>query len=63
MGGKDVDDPVDRLRGRVGVEGGERQVTGLGDRQGGLDRLEVPHLADEDHVRILPERIFQGRLK
>jgi hypothetical protein len=34
----------------------ERQVARLGDAQGGLDRLEVAQLADQDHVGILAER-------
>ena len=31
------------------------QVAGLGRRQRRLDRLEVAHLADEDHVGILAQ--------
>ena len=38
------------------MQGREHEVTGLrrGDRSG--DRLEVAHLADQDHVRILAQR-------
>ena len=45
--------------GVLGVQGGEHQVAGLrrGDR--GADRLEVAHLADEDHVRVLAQRGLQ----
>ena len=43
----------------------EDQVAGLGDRQRGLDGLEVAHLADQHHVRVLPEdvleRVLEGR--
>ena len=56
VGGKDVDDPVDRLRRRVGMQRGERQVARLGDLQRGFDRLEIAHLADEHDVRILAQR-------
>ena len=60
VGREDVDDAVDRLRGILGVERGEHQVPGLrrGDR--GPDRLEVAHLADEDHVGVLAQRGTQG---
>ena len=53
---EDVDDAVDRLRRRVRVQRGERQVPGLGDAQRRLDRLEVAHFADEDDVGILAQR-------
>ena len=38
----------------------EDEVAGLGGGQRGRDRLEVAHLADEDHVRVLAERRLQG---
>ena len=63
VGGEDVDDPVDRLRRRVGVQGGEDEVAGLGDASGRLDRLQVAHLADQDHVRVLPQRRAQASAK
>ena len=53
---EDVDDAVDRLRRRVGVQRRERQVAGLGDAQRRLDRLEVAHFADEDDVGVLAQR-------
>ena len=53
--GEHVDDPVDRLGGVVGVQGGEHEVAGLGDRERGGDRLGVPHLADEEHVGVFAE--------
>jgi pilus retraction protein PilT len=47
-------------RGRVlGVKGGEDEVAGLGGGECGRDRLEVAHLADENHVGVLPQRRFQ----
>ena len=55
LGREDVDDPVDGLRGRLGVQGGEDEVAGLGGGQRGRDRLQVPHLADEDHVGVLSQ--------
>jgi hypothetical protein len=32
---------------------------GLGDGERRLDRLQVAHLADQDHVRVLPERVLE----
>ena len=54
-----VDDAVDRLRRRVGVQRPERQVARLGDAQRRLDRLEVAHLADQHDVGILAQRRAQ----
>jgi predicted alpha/beta-hydrolase family hydrolase len=35
-------------------------VTGLGRPHGRLDRLEVTHLADEDHVGVLTQGPAEG---
>ena len=43
------------------MKGRERQMSDLGDPQRGLDRLVVPHLADEHDVRVLPQRRPEGR--
>ncbi len=56
LGREDVDDPVDRAGRALGVQRAEHEVAGLGGGQRGADRLEVAHLADEDHVRVLAER-------
>ena len=45
------------------MQGAEGQVTGLRDRQRRRDRLEVAHLAHEDHVRVLPEDGLEGPLE
>ena len=55
-GGKGVDDAVDRLRRALGVKRREDEVTRLGGGERGRDRLEVAHLADEDHVGVLAQR-------
>ena len=47
---------VDRLRRALGVQRREDEVAGLGRGQRGRDRLEVAHLADEDHVGVLTQR-------
>ncbi len=60
MGREDVDDAVDRLRGGVGVQGGEGQVAGLGDAQRRLDGLEVAHLADQHDIGVLTQAGPQG---
>ena len=52
---EDGDDAVDGL-GRVQrVERREHEVARLGREQGGFDRLEVAHLADQDHVGVLAQ--------
>ena len=65
LGREDVDDAVDRLRRALGVQRREDEVAGLGRRERGRDRLEVAHLADEDHVGVLaqrgPERLGERR--
>ena len=52
---EEVDDPVDRLRRVQRVERGEHEVAGLGGGERGSDSLLVAHLADQDHVRVLPQ--------
>src|SRR5512132_2219113 len=56
LGGEDVDDAVDRGRRALGVQRREHEVPGLGCGERGRDRLEVAHLADEDHVGVLAQR-------
>ena len=57
--GKDVDDAVDRLGRAVRVQRRERQVTGFGDRQAGLNRFQIAHLADQHDVGILAQRVLE----
>ena len=62
LGRELVDDPR-RSTGRVvGVQRGEHEVTGLGDRQRDPDGLEVAHLTDEHHVGVLAQRRAQRSL-
>src|SRR4030095_2009604 len=56
---EDIDDAVDRLRRRVGVKSGQRQVAGFRDTEGRFDRLEVAHFADENDVRVFAQRSAQ----
>jgi len=61
LGGReDVDHAIDRLGGILGVQGGEDQVAGLRGGQRSRDRLQVTHLPDQDHVRVLAQRGLQG---
>ena len=60
-GREHVDDAVDRLRGVLRMQGGEDQVAGLRRGQRGGDRLQVAHLADQDHVGVLAQGGLQGR--
>ena len=39
---------------------GQHQMSGLGGGQGKADRLQIAHLADQDDVRIFPQRRPQG---
>ena len=55
LGREDVDDAVDRARRALGVQRAEDEVTGLGRGERGRDRLEVAHLAEEDHVGVLTQ--------
>ena len=55
VGREHVDDAVDRLGRVLRVQGGEHEVAGLGRGQRGRDRLQVAHLADEDHVGVLAQ--------
>ena len=55
-GGKHVDDAVDGALGAGGVQGAEDDVAGFGRGDGRLDRFQVAHFADQDHVRVLTQR-------
>src|SRR5262249_38078898 len=48
-------DAIDGLPSIDRVQRGHYQVTGFGRRHTNLNRLAVPHFADEDHLRSLPE--------
>ena len=41
----------------------EREVTGLGDGQRGLDRLHVAHLADQHDVGVLAQDVLERALE
>ena len=57
---EDVDDAVDGLGGGLRVQRAEDHVTGLGGLEREADGLEVAQLADEDDVRVFPQRRAQG---
>ena len=56
---KGVHDPVDRFESRVRVKRRQREMPRLRDGQSGLHRLEIPHLSNEDHIRILAENVLE----
>src|SRR5919199_1370072 len=60
IGWEDVDDPVYRLRSVLSVERSKDEVAGLGRGEGDRDGLKIPHLADEDDVRVLTQHMPQG---
>ncbi len=45
------------------MERREHEVAGLRDGQRRLDRLQVPHFADQDDVGVLPKNIFERLLE
>jgi hypothetical protein len=57
--GEHVDDAVHSLRRAARVQGAEHQVPGLRRGEGQGDGLQVPHLAYQDDVGVLPERRSQ----
>ena len=59
VGREDVDEPVDGLRGGLGVQRGEHEVAGLGGGDRDRGRLEVAQLADQDDVRVLAQHVPQ----
>src|SRR2546426_554714 len=54
-----VDDAVDALHRRIGVQRGEREMPRLGNRQRGGDGLEIAHFADQHDIGVLPQRVFE----
>ena len=57
---EDVDDARNRLRGRVGMQGGEGQVPRFGYPDGHLHGFQVAHFADQDDIGILAQDGPQG---
>ncbi len=55
-----VDGTVHGIDNRARVERGKHEVTGLGRLQRGAHRVDVPDLADEDHVGVLAHARPQG---
>jgi len=60
---EEVNDPVQRLVGVVGVQGGQAEVAGLGERDGVVHHLAAAHLADQNHVRRLAQGVLQRHLE
>ena len=56
---KDVDDPVERAPGVIGMKRGEHQMTGFRGRQCVLDHFAVADLTDHDDVGVLAESCDQ----
>ena len=56
LGRELVDDAVHRARRARGVQRAEHEVARLGGGDRGGDRLEVAHLAEQDHVGVLAQR-------
>ncbi len=42
------------------MQGSKSQMPGFRDVQGRIHRLQIPHLSDHDHIRILPQSIFKS---
>ncbi len=50
-----VEEPDDGLRGAVRVQRAEDEVSRQGRLHADLGRLEIPHLADHDDIRVRPQ--------
>src|ERR671932_820978 len=59
IGREDVDDPIYRLGSVLGVERGKDEMAGLGRGESDRDGFKIPHLADEDDVRVLTQHMPQ----
>src|SRR5215211_1231444 len=57
---EDVYDPVDGLRGVLGVQRSEDEVPCLRSCYGERDGLEIAHLTNEYHVGVLPEHVLES---
>src|SRR5215217_9343383 len=57
---EDVNDPVDGLRGVLGMQRPEDEVPGLRRRHGERDGLEVAHLAYKHHVGVLSQDVLES---
>src|SRR5829696_7181387 len=57
---EDIYDPVDGLRGVLGMQRPEDEVPGLRRSYGERDGLEVAHLAYEYHVGVLPQDVLES---
>ena len=60
---EEVDDPVQRLVGVVGVQGRQTQVPGFSKGDGLVHGVGGTNLADQNHVRRLTQGIFQGHVE
>src|SRR4030042_1638676 len=57
---EDIDDPVDRLHAGVRVQCGKGEMACFSGQKGRLNRLQIPHLTDEDDIRILAKEVPWG---
>ena len=55
---EEVDDPVERLVGAVGVQRGQAQVAGLGERDGVFHGLAVADFAHQNDIGRLTQRVL-----
>lgn len=62
-GWKDVEKPVQSRGGVARVHGSDNEVPGFGSADGHFDGFKVAHFTDDNDVRVLPERAFQGSVK
>ena len=63
LGREEVNDAIQRLVSVVGMQCRQTQVTGFGKGHGMLHGFLGAHLANQNHVRRLPQGILQGNFK
>ena len=60
---EEVDDPVQRLVGVIGVQGGQTEVAGFREGNGLVHGFRGPDLADQNHVRCLTQGVLQRHIE
>ena len=60
---KHINHAIDRLSRAVGMQRREYKVTGFRNCQGRLNRFQVAHFANQNHIGVFTQRVLQCRRK